>query len=205
MIERIEINLLPAEYRVHKKSLQLRREIFYPIVGVGIVWFLLFLWNFKLDDDISQVRHDITATDQSIKANKPIKDQIDRLKDSKNVIKGKILALEQINVDKAKWVRLMEVICQKIPDFTWLLSCEEKDSTLFIDGITYSFPEVANFMSRLSESAAIKSVDLAGIEEKDASKTFSFSLSCKLNAKPQIEYTLSDQSVAAGVKKSEIR
>jgi Tfp pilus assembly protein PilN len=205
MIERIEINLLPAEYRVHKKSLHLRREIFYPIMGVAVVWFLLLLWNLKLDSDISQVRNDVKVTDQSIKANKPIKDQIDRLKESKNVIRGKILALEQINVDKAKWVRLMEVICQKLPDFTWLLSCEEKESTLFIDGMTYSFPEVANFMSRLSESAVIKSVDLASIEEKEVSKTFSFSISCKLNSKPEIEYTLSDQSAAARVKKGEIK
>jgi Tfp pilus assembly protein PilN len=205
MIERIEINLLPAEYRVHKKSLHLRREIFYPIVGVGTIWFALFLWNLKLDSAISQVQLNITATDRLIRANKPIKDQIDRLKDSKNIIKGKIQGLEQINVDKAKWVRLMEVLCQKLPDFTWLIACEERDSTLFVDGITYSFPEVANFMSRLSESAAIKSVDLAGIEEKDASKTFSFSISCKLNAKPEILYTVSDQPVAAGVKKSEIR
>ena len=76
----------------------------------------------------------------------------------------------------------MENLCQRLPDFTWLVSCEEKDDALLIEGKTFSFPEVANFMSRLTESSYVKTVDLTSIEQKDASKSFSFIVSCKLNA-----------------------
>jgi Tfp pilus assembly protein PilN len=180
MIERIEINLLPAEYRVHKKTLQLQREIIYPILGVAILGFFLALLTLKIDSDINQIKNDISSTEKMIKLNKPIKDEIVRLKESKNIVQGKILALEQINVDRAKWVRLMEMICQRLPDFTWLESCDETDSSLSIVGRTFSFPEVANFMSRLSESPYLKFVDLSGIEER-GQKEFSFSIGCRLN------------------------
>jgi hypothetical protein len=67
------------------------------------------------------------------------------------------------------------------------VSCEEKDSAILIEGKTFSFPEVANFMTRLSESSYIKTVDLSGIEQKDVSKTFSFILFCKLNSGVELD------------------
>ena len=201
MIERIAINLLPAEYRVHKKTLRLHREVVYPLLGVGLGWCGLMAWDFTLDNSINQVKNDLGTTEQSIRANKPIKDEIIRLKDSKNVVQGKIIALEQISVEKAKWVRLMEVLCQRLPDYTWINSCDEKDSSLIIEGSTFSFPEVANFMSRLSESPYIKSVDLSGIEERGVSKIFWFSLSCRLNAKPVIKDAAPALPAMAAAKK----
>jgi Tfp pilus assembly protein PilN len=140
-----------------------------------------------MESQITQLKTDIFRTEESFKKNKPIKDEITRLKDSKKIIEGKIIALERISVDRGKWVRLMEVFCQRLPDFTWLISCEEKDSTIMIEGKTFSFPEVANFMSRLSESRYIKAVDLSGIEQKDASKTFSFIISCKVNTEVEMD------------------
>jgi len=185
MIERIEINLLPAEYRFHRKTIKLQREIVYPVLGVLLVAFGLALYTFNMESQITQLKSDILRTEESFKKNKPIKDEIARLKDNKKIVEGKIVALERITVDRGKWVRLMEIICQRLPDFTWLISCEEKDSTIVLEGRTFSFPEVANYMTRLSESNYIKAVDLSGIEQKDALKTFSFIISCKVN--PEVE------------------
>jgi Tfp pilus assembly protein PilN len=205
MIERIAVNLLPAEYRVHKKSLHLQREVIWPLFIVVLVWCGLLAWDFKLDTSINEVRHDIEVTEMSIRSNKPIKDEIIRLKESKNVVHGKILALEQINVDKAKWVRLMEVLCQRLTEYTWITSCEEKEESLIIEGATFSFPEVANFMSRLTESSYVKSVDLAGIEERGPAKTFWFSITCKLNPRAAIKDAAPANPVAAQTQKGDDR
>ena len=185
MVERIEINLLPAEYRVHRKTIRMQRDVVYPVMGVVVLAFVLMLYTFGLENQISQLRSDIARTEDSFRRNKPIKDEISRLKDDKKIIEGKIAGLERITVDRGKWVHLMENLCQRLPDFTWLVSCEEKEDALLIEGKTFSFPEVANFMSRLSESSYVKSVDLTSIEQKDASKSFSFIVSCKLNADAQ--------------------
>jgi Tfp pilus assembly protein PilN len=191
MIERIEINLLPAEYRFHKKTIKLQREIVYPVLGVLFAAFILALYSFNMDGQIAQLRADIVRTEESFKKNKPIKDEITRLKDNKKIVGGKIVALERITVDRGKWVRLMEIFCQRLPDFTWLISCEEKDANILIEGRTFSFPEVANFMTRLSESNYIKAVDLSGIEQRDESKTFSFNISCKVNTEAEMDNVFS--------------
>ena len=192
MIERIEINLLPAAYRVHRKTIVLKRSVVYPLLGLLVLGCCLIIYMLNMESRISQLKSDIQRTDESIKKNKPIKDEIITLKENKQIVEGKIIALERINVDRAKWVRLMEMLCQRLPDFTWILSCIEKDSALVIEGKTYSFQEVANLMTRLSQSAYIKSIDLSGIEEKDASKTFSFAGTCKLNHDVALVHANSD-------------
>jgi Tfp pilus assembly protein PilN len=205
MIERIEINLLPAEYRDHKKAIHLQREVVYPALAVGILWIVCILWTFQLDSTIGQIKSKISHTENMIKLNKPIKDEIIRLKESKTVVQGKIVALEQISVDRAKWVRLMEVVCQRLPDYTWVESCEERDSSIILDGKTFSFPEVANFMSRLSESPYIRSVDLSGIEERGEANTFAFSLTCRLNSKPELKEEISGNPGAKATSTLEAR
>ncbi|HMD67848.1 MAG TPA: PilN domain-containing protein, partial [Chitinivibrionales bacterium] len=61
------------------------------------------------------------------------------------------------------------------------------------DGRTLSFPEVANFMSRLSESNYIRGVDLSGIQEVAGTvKMFQFNLSCTINPDAQLEKPAKD-------------
>ncbi len=191
MIERVEINLLPAEYRVHKRSIRLSRAIVYPLLGLVVLGFFLLSWTIGLDSQIHQIKGDLLNVNEMIRKNSSIKDQINKLRADRSVIQEKIVALERINVNREKWVRLMEILCQRIPDFTWIVSVDEKDQNppvLALEGRTLSFPEVANFMSRLSESEFIRGVDLASIEEtKDALKTFRFNISCVINPNARIE------------------
>jgi Tfp pilus assembly protein PilN len=65
-----------------------------------------------------------------------------------------------------------------------------------IEGRTFSFPEVANYMTRLSESNYIKTVDLSGIEQKDALKTFSFIISCKVNPEVEMDNASSQETTS---------
>ena len=196
MVERIEINLLPAEYRVHKRAIRVSRDVFYPILIILLIAVFLISFTLGLNTEIQQKKNEIAAVDAMIKANSYIKEQITKLKADRARIQEKIEALERINVDREKWVRLMEIICKTLPDFTWLISIEERVQSpplLIIEGRTLSFPEVANLMSRLSQSNYISSVDLSNIEEvKEAEKVYKFLISCSLNPNAQIEQTKSD-------------
>ena len=201
MTERVEINLLPAEYRVHKRGIRVSRAIVYPVLGLFVLGFFLLSWTVGLDGQIRQLRVDILNLNDMIQKNSYIKEQINRLRADKAVIQEKIVALERINVNREKWVRLLEILCQRIPDFTWIVSVDEKDQNppvLAIEGRTLSFPEVANFMSRLSESEFIRSVDLSSIEEtKEAVKMFRFNISCTINPDVRLE-TEKTNNAAAG-------
>jgi Tfp pilus assembly protein PilN len=177
--------------------------VFYPVFILLLLAAFLISLTFGLNTEIRQRKNEIAAVDAMIKANSYIKEQIGKLKADRAVIQEKIVALERINVNREKWVRLMEIMCQRIPDFTWVLSITERSQTppvLAIDGRTLSFPEVANFMTQLSGTNYIKSVDLSGIQEtNEATKMYRFSISCTINPDAQLEAEKKDTAPAGAV------
>ncbi len=185
MIERIEINLLPAEYRIHRKKIQLKRENIYPVIIAGVIALTLSLISIYIQNSIRINRNLIKAVDQSIKQNRPIQNEINQLRNDKQTIEGKIRGLELIDVNREKWVRLLEEVSNRLPEYTWLTSLKEEQGpppAIHIEGRTYSFPEVANFMSNLKECLYISSVDLSQIEQVSAGeRIFRFMISCAVN------------------------
>jgi Tfp pilus assembly protein PilN len=185
MIERIEINLLPAEYRFHKKRFRIEREMIYPLLGVILIGVVLVFWTLFQQNSISYNSGQIKFLSQQIEQNRPIQNEINMLRSDKMAIQEKIRALERISVSREKWVKLMEELSGRLPQYTWLLSVKEENTippVLSIEGRTYSFPEVANYMSNLKESKYISSVGLTDIEQiSSKEKVYRFSITCSLN------------------------
>lgn len=185
MIERIEINLLPAEYRIHRKHLHVPREVIYPLIVLVITCIAIALWSININSSIEICKNQIKVIEQQINVNKPIQKEIDSLRSSQLLVEDKIRALERISVNREQWVRLMEEFSKKLPEFTWLVSIKEQNSippVVQLEGRTYSFPEVANYMSGLKESEYVNDVDLLRMEQIDPqSRLFAFSISCKIN------------------------
>ena len=187
MIDRIEINLLPAEYRVRKKGMRVPREVVYPLLVIALGGLFVSYYTMDLDGKIGKARQDISDVTQRIAKEGHIKAEIEALQRDRQIVYDKIRALQRISVNKGKWVHLMEVLCAYLPRYTWLTSIEETvasptSSALRLQGSTYSFPEVANFMTKLTESEYVTNVDLSSIDQTgDARKAFTFSLTAALN------------------------
>jgi len=170
MYDFIEVNLLPAEYRVRKRAIRLEPWIVYPTILVAIIGAGLLGYAGMLQKDIVVLDSRIAQLDAQIRAKEPIEQEIKRLSEEKRVIVGKIMALERITVNRAKWVRLLETFCQFLPDYTWLVSLKEMtgpEPRLMLQGKTRSFPEVATYMASLKQSVFVTGVDLTKIEQVD--------------------------------------
>jgi len=185
MIERIEINLLPAEYRIHKRSVDLPRSLVYPIVGIVVFLLAAGLYTVYLRDQEARLQDDVAALEAEIKANAHIQAEIKKLRDEKKITEEKIKALMLISVNREKWVRLLEVLSGKLPPYTWLVSVKETNAdNLSVEARTYSFPEVAHYMTRLEEHEYITRVDLVSIEQvagPEGRKAYRFSINCAVN------------------------
>lgn len=185
MVERIEINLLPAEYRVHRRNLRIEREVVYPLIILVLTCLGLMFWSVNIENTKGICENEIKVLEQQIAINRPIHEEIKKLRSDQLLIGEKIRALERISVNREKWVRLMEELSNRLPEYTWLISIKEENSTppvIHIEGRTYSFPEVANYMSQLKDSEYVNSVDLSRIEQIDSqSRLFSFHISCQIN------------------------
>jgi len=185
MIDRIEINLLPAEYRVHRRSVDVPRSLVYPILGIIIFVCAAGLYTLYMRDQEAKLRDDVAALEAEIKANAHIQAEMNKLREEKKITEEKVKALQRISVNREKWVRLLEVLSGKLPPYTWLVSVKEEGAgNLSVEARTYSFPEVAYYMTRLEENEYIARVDLAGIEQvagPEGRKAYRFSINCAVN------------------------
>jgi Tfp pilus assembly protein PilN len=167
------------------------------IGGVGLIF-----WTIAEQNTIRITENEIRSIEQQIAQNRPIYKEINSLREDKERIQQKIRALERINVNREKWVRLMEELSGRLPELTWLVSVREENSSppvLHLEGRTYSFVEVANYMSKLKESEYVASVDLSNIEQIDPKENvFRFAISCAIN--PDAKLSQLDPDIANGAK-----
>ena len=192
MIERIEINLLPAEYRIHKRNLKIPRSIVYPVAAVIVLALGAASVSVYMQSMASSLEDEIAALNREIQSNKHIQAEINKLRRDKNEIEEKIRALERINVNRELWVRLMEVLSNAMPPHSWLMSVREEAGpppVLRIEARTYSFHEVAHYMSRLEASEFINKVELSDIEQTQAHgrNVYRFSISCTINPDAKLD------------------
>lgn len=200
MIERIEVNLLPPEYRVRSKTYYFQREIVYPALALIISLVVFFFWGAGLVSQLSIIESNIENTEQLIKKNEPIKKEIKNLEEQNRAIGEKIIALKRIDVNREKWIRLFEIFCRALPEYSWINNLKEietgkkskgkekgddkdekKVPLLELNGSTFSFPEVADYMSNLVKSEYILNVELESITPK-GEKSFNFKMKCEVNS-----------------------
>jgi Tfp pilus assembly protein PilN len=188
MIQKIEINLLPAEYRVRKRGINLSRSIVYPVLVLILLAAGAGFYTIHLNDKQARLSEEIAAIEKEIEANKSVQEEINKLRHEKQVTDQKIRALERISVDRERWVRLLEIFSGSLPPYSWLISVKEEKGppeALLVEARTYSFPEVADYMNRLEKTDYIKSVELtpAGIEQIQGHdrKVYKFNITCEIN------------------------
>ena len=200
MYDFIEVNLLPAEYRVHKASVRLEGWYVCPTLVVLVTGAVLMFYYGLQQNRIRELANIKSQLEAEIKRNAPIEQEIKRLADEKKVIVGKIMALERISVNRAKWVRLLEVFCQHLPEYTWMMSLSENpqaETKLTVQGKTRSFPEVATYMADLRQSMYVTGVELAKIEQVDKErKIYGFEIVCTID--PNAGLTTVDESATSG-------
>jgi Tfp pilus assembly protein PilN len=187
MIERIEINLLPVEYRVRKRSFNLPRSIVYPVVALIVIAVGAGFYTVYLNEKQTRLTEEIAAIEKEIAANKHVQEEINKLRKEKQITDQKIRALERISVDREKWVKLLEIFSGNLPTYAWLISLRDErgpPEKVLVEARTYSFPEVAQYMSKLEEAEYIKSVTLTGIEQIQGHdrKVYKFNIICDINA-----------------------
>jgi Tfp pilus assembly protein PilN len=203
MIQRIEINLLPTEYRTRKRGLNLSRSIVYPVFAFVVLAAAAGFHAIYLNDKQARLTEEIEAIEKEIEANKSVQAEINKLRQEKQVTEQKIRALERISVDREKWVRLLEILSGNLPTYSWLDKVTEEKGPpekLRGEARTYAFPEVAYYMSRLEEAGYIKSVERTGIVQIDfhGRTAYEFKISCDINADAGLKPMAEGDTLAKG-------
>ena len=215
---KIEINLLPRELRKRTKIVSLDKSIMY-IASLVVILIILFVaitvfQNIKLKSMDVKIAEAQKKTDQL----KPNIELVDALTQVKDKIMQRMSAIESLERNRAVWVRVLEDLSKRVPEYLWLSLLKEEESAspkadslkpktptppesqvrrVTLEGYSYSLNSLASFMIQLLQSRYFTNMDLQYVKRAEVKelKAFSFQLVGDLNYLPEVESTGADTAV----------
>jgi len=189
----ITINLLPMEYRRTKKDFTwlTDRRVVWPTVALLVAFVCLSLLKIQVMDSISTLEHQVEYVKTEVQKEKPLLDKIKERDKKLNVIAQKTNALKSIQVSKKRWVILFENISSILPPNMWLTKLTQiTENEMELQGATYDFSEVAEYMVKLEKQVSIKSVSLISIaimRAKNGNDSYNFTVKVNIKANLGLE------------------
>ena len=183
-MSRIEINLLPVQYRRKRVRVDriLCRRVVWPTIAFMILLVAGIAWSMNLTMDRDRLSGELDTIQKTIASKQKLLDEIKKLEADKAVIERKNAALRSIQVSRQRWIVIFENISYVLPENTWITSIEEKGGRLEMTAVTFQFADVALYMTELQKQVAITNVRLKKIRTVRVAKAkgFEFNLSVGL-------------------------
>ena len=184
----IRINLLP--FRTERKKENVRRQLSLFLVSLAVVLIVLVYYNFSLGSKIGKLNRKITTTKAELNRYEEINKEIARIKKNLENLKKKMAVIDQLESDRHAPVRLLETMTQVlITNRMWLVSLDDQETSVTINGIALDNKTVADFMVGLQNSGLFNNVNLKSIQHQEVQKAKikGFQITCNKIAPQQPE------------------
>jgi type IV pilus assembly protein PilN len=184
----IRINLLP--FRTERKKENVRRQLSLFLLSLILVLIVLVYYNFSLSSKIGKLNKTITTTKAELNRYEEINKEIARIKKTLENLQKKMAVIDQLQSDRYEPVRLLDTMTQVlIPNRMWLVSLDDQEKSVIINGIALDNKTVADFMVRLQNSGLFDSVNLKTVKHQEVQKANlkGFQIVCTKKAPPQPE------------------
>ncbi len=181
----IKINLLPKGLREGKKGIS--RGTIYLIVGcVGV---LLILFGFLQYEKfkLRGINRNIAIAQKETRRLAPQIELVEELEKLKLGVEKRMEAIEELDKNRAFWIKFLQRLSVEIPDNLWLTSFQESEKEdvprIIIEGESYSLNNLATLMLRLDRTPFLENVELNWVRQSPEveRKTFLFQLACALS------------------------
>lgn len=218
---RIAINLLPRELRGKRRGIAFDKNLTLIAAFAGILVVLIVgvsvLQGIKLkalDKKIADAQRRTDELNRNIEL-------VDGLTDLKDKVLKRMSAIDALDRSRAVWVRVLEDLNRRVPDYLWLSLLMEEESQdeatpdtstdgtvsspwleslakrVTIEGYSYSLNSLASFLIGLMGSQYFENMELQYVKRAVVKeyKTFSFQLVGDLYYLPEFENPDADTAV----------
>jgi Tfp pilus assembly protein PilN len=215
---RIEINLLPVELRRKRKGLAFDKSVALLAAVFGSLIVLIVVASVFQGIKLRALDAKVADAQSKVDQYKRNIELVDALVDVKDKLLQRMSAIESLDKNRTVWVRILEDLSRRVPDYMWLSLLREEptlltavsDSTadsssvsamgekptkrLTIEGNSYSLNSLASFMIQLMGSQYFKNMDLEYVKREDTKnrKTFAFQLVGDLYYAPELQSPQTD-------------
>lgn len=219
---KIEINLLPKELRRKRKGLAFDKNLIIIAASVGILALLVGGTTIVQSMRLKSMDKKIAEAQKKTMELKKNIDLVDALSEVKDKVLQRMSVIEVLDRNRSIWVRVMEDLSRRTPDYVWLSLLREEappapavqdtvsDSTVIetpdirpevkrvtMEGNSHSLNSLASFLIQLMGSPYFKNMDLQYVKRAQLKdyKTFSFQLVGDLHYLPEFESIDADTAV----------
>jgi len=166
----IRINLLP--FRTERKKENVRRQISLFLLSLGLVLIVLVYYNFSLSSKIGKLNKTITTTKTELNRYEEINKEIARIKQNLETLKKKMAVIDQLQSERYAPVKLLDMMTKVlITNRMWLVSLNDQEKTVTINGIALDNKTVADFMVGLQNCGLFSEVSLKTVKHQEVQKS----------------------------------
>ena len=166
----IRINLLP--FRTERKKENVRRQISLFLLSLVLVFIVLVYYNFSLSSKIGKLNKTITTTKTELNRYEEINKEIARIKQNLETLKKKMAVIDQLQSERYAPVKLLDMMTKVlITNRMWLVSLNDQEKTVTINGIALDNKTVADFMVGLQNCGLFSEVSLKTVKHQEVQKS----------------------------------
>jgi type IV pilus assembly protein PilN len=160
----IKINLLPYREIIRRENI-----ITHGFIA-GATLFLIIIIIISVDyvmrSKIGDVKKEIARVEREIASNKVTIDEINKLKEEKEIYRKQFQIIENLKKGKEGPVRILDELASRIPKKMWLISLKQSGNNLELEGVAVENKLISKLMVALEESPYFQKVDLIASEMK---------------------------------------
>ncbi len=199
-MSRIEINLLPADYRRKRVRVDriLCRRVVWPTIALLVVIVLGVAYTMNLTMERDETLTDLETIEKTIASKQKLLDEIKKLEADKAVIQRKNDALRSIQVSRQRWIVIFENLSYVLPENTWITGIDEKNGRLEMTAVTFQFADVAQYMTELQKQVSITNVRLKKVRTVKVAKAQGFEFSLSIGLAKDINLSAGGQAQGQG-------
>jgi len=158
----IRVNLLP--YREAQKKEKVWQQtilmLVMIVVGIAIIvgaGFSVASYEKSIVKQKEEVENEINELEKKL-------GKIDQIKKQKAEIERKLQVIETLNKNRLATPTLLFEIAQIIPERVWLLSFQDRDKDVALDGEAMTANDVSDFMERLAKLKLFSKITLISLD-----------------------------------------
>ncbi len=187
----IRINLLPAEEKTTRRSIQIKRPtgLLLPLVVLFLGVSAVVATVVQQQAQVQSLLKDLKACEEEISQLAPEVALVERLAKERSELDLRLSIIDQLSHMRFHAVRLVDELDRAVPDYLWLTGALQTGPTsMNVEGVTFSNLIVADFMTRLDRSPYFANVNMAiaergSISERDVTQ-FQLSMDLTPTAEP---------------------
>ena len=171
------------------------------IIGAAVITIgIIALLYFTQAQTIEQKRQHLQERQARQKALEDVSKTLDDLERAKNMLDKKVKLIEDLRSKQQDSVKMMDALCDALPDWVWLTKLTFSRRSLGITGKALSNNLISDLINNLKGTGNFYDVEFPGSDRKDQGnqELYNFRVNCKYRDKDEVKKSEPPKSKKAG-------